>query len=74
VGTRIMGFEEAMIIVAIVRVFIFWRILRISPSLSVCVCVFWFSGESVVIGVERKGGFGNGVLSQFFATRFHEIV
>jgi hypothetical protein len=39
VGTRIMGFEEAMIIVAIVRVF-FWRILRISPSLSVCVCVF----------------------------------
>jgi hypothetical protein len=46
VGTRIIGFEEAMIIVAIVRVF-FWRILRISPSLSLSLFVFVCFGSVV---------------------------
>jgi len=38
VGTRIMGFEEAMIIEAIAMV-IFGGFWRISPSISGCVCV-----------------------------------
>jgi len=55
VGTRIMGFDEAMIIVAIAMVILEDLSLYLSLSLCVCLCCF-----GSVIGVERKVGFGNG--------------
>lgn len=76
VGTRIMGFEEAMIIEAIAMV-IFGGSLPLSLCVFVFVLLFWLNGELSELSDlsrEREGGFGNGGgLSEFFATQFQRL-